>query len=602
MLVEKVDQFTAEIVRAALVATTDEMKTNLKRTAYNAIVYEAQDFTVALTDAEGNLTSIGMGLPSFIRGISDTVKAMIRFHGSDIHPGDILMTNDAYTHGSHLPHVITAVPIFADGEIVSFAASEPHWGSWGGLLGANPPDIFAMGLQIPHIKIYKRGVLDKEKLAFVSMNIRNPDRGMGDFRGQIACIKTGEKRILHLTNKYGKEAYKAALRRIADQADTFSRREIDAIPEGTYEAEQFLDDDGIDIGKHITIKVKVTVNGDRMTVDLSGMGKQVRGHLNSRAGVTGVQMGFKTVVCPTWYPVNDGSFRPLKVVLPEGTVVSAAKPAPIGSWMIAPMSICDTIWKALQTAAPERIAGGHHASLAGASSNPIDPATGRPIVLRAAVGGNAGGGFGAVYDADGQCTTICMNDGDLYNQPVESGEAADASGLVVRYELRQDSGGPGKFRGGLGGMREIVYFREGMVNNQTERSMCPPFGALGGKPGKANAYTVSVPLERNPPELMRSNEILAVPRRYTHYPNPGHPNLKIVGERFPAGFTVTALVGGGGGYGNPLDRDPKRVLDDAFNGYISLESARDDYGVVIETRDWTVDRRATEALRQRAQA
>ena len=157
--------FTTEMIEAGLIATTQEMKTNLMRTAYNSIVYEALDFTVALTDAQGNLISIGLGLPSFIRGISDTTKALIKRFEGDIHPGDVLMTNDAYTHGSHLPHVITALPIFCEGEIISYACSEPHWASWGGAVGLIAPDIYSMGLQIPYCKVYNKGVLNQEILS-----------------------------------------------------------------------------------------------------------------------------------------------------------------------------------------------------------------------------------------------------------------------------------------------------------------------------------------------------------------------------------------------------------------------------------------------------
>jgi N-methylhydantoinase B len=595
----EIDPFTVEIIRAGIVATTDEMKNNLMRTAYNAIVYEALDFTVALTDGQGNLISIGLGLPSFIRGISDTVKSLIAHFGSDIQPGDVLMTNDAYTHGSHLNHVICALPVFYEGEIVAFACSEPHWQDIGGLIGRPAPDIYSLGLQIPYVKVYEKGVLNKDVIDFISLNIRNPQLGLGDFRGQIACVRTGEKRVLSMVRKYGKETFKRAVELIMDQAEDFSRREIAKIPPGVYVAEHFMDDDGIDIGKHIPVKVKVVVEGDKMIVDLSEMGKQVRGGYNSRAGVSGVQMGFKTIVCPTWLPITDGSFRPLEVILPPGTVVSAERPAPIFQWMTIPMTICDSMWKALQGAIPQKIAGGHHADLAGGGAMLIDPVSGRPIVRRVQAGGlPPGGGFGAVYNADGQSATICMNDGDTHNQPVESGEAGDPTALVVRYQLREDSGGPGKFRGGLGVVREILYFRDGLVNSNIERSMDPPFGAMGAKPGKANAITVTVPKAKLSQEELATRKVLEVPREYSSYPNAQQPNAKLVAQRFPAGFSTITEVGGGGGYGNPMERDPLLVLNDVLNGYVSPGAARLEYGVAVSVERREVDAQETQRLRR----
>ncbi|MHB8566215.1 MAG: hydantoinase B/oxoprolinase family protein [Nitrososphaerales archaeon] len=592
---ETIDPFVLEIIRSGLVATTDEMKTNLMRTAYNPIVYESLDFTVAITDADGNLISIGLGLPSFIRGISDTVKALIKFFGSDIHPGDILLTNDSYTHGSHLNHVIAAMPVFHGGEIIAYACSEPHWADIGGVLGGKPTDIYSEGLQIPYVKIYDKGVLDKQILSIIAMNVRNSELALGDFRGQIACVRTGEKRILHLASKYGAQTLKSSMEAIMDRSEEFSRKQVSKIPEGAYEAEQFMDDDGIDVGSHILVKVKIEVKGEAMTVDLSEVGKQVRGYYNSGAGVSGVQMGFKSLVCPTWYPINDGSFRSLKVILPPGTVVSARKPAAMRWWMTIPMTLADTMWKAMAPAIPDRIAAGHHADLCVGTLFEVDPKTKRPILKRVPIGGLLGGGFGATLVGDGVSAVVCLNDGDTHNAPVESAEAHNNSAIYVRRELRPDSGGPGNHRGGLGVIQEIACFSDAIFNSYIERTMCPPWGAFGGKAGFGNCIDLSIPTDDKPSD---SETYLGSGKsNHEHYPNEKQPNSKLADKYLASGSRVAIISGGGGGYGSPLDRDQDLVFQDYLNGYISLESARNDYGVVIESTK--VDSKATRALRER---
>lgn len=594
---QTLDPFVVEIVRSGLVAITDEMKTNLMRTAYNSIVYEGLDFTVALTDEQGNLISIGLGLPSFIRGISDTVKSMIKFFGTkNIHPGDVLLTNDAYTHGSHLNHVIAALPVFHDGEIVAYTCSEPHWVDIGGLLGRAPNDIFSEGLQIPYVKIYDRGEVDEQILSIISANVRNPSLAMGDFRGQIACVRTGEKRVLHMVDKYGAPTFRRAVEAIMQNSDDFSRNEIRKIPEGTYEAEEFMDDDGVESGKRIPIRVKITVKEDTMEVDLSGVGRQVRGAYNSGAGISGAQMAFKHIVCPTWYPINDGSFRPLKIALPEGTVVSATKPSMMRWWMTIPTTLADTIWKALAPAIPNRITAGHFADLCVPQGFNIDSKTGMPILTRTSIGRftSNGGGYGAKYNQDGMCATNPIHTGDTHNVPIEVQESADRTALVVRRQLREDSGGPGRFRGGLGVIHEILFLGDWTLTSGVERTTCPPWGAFGGRAGLANCLEVRRPKEG---PIFDIKACLKADLNSEHYPNDGQRNAKFWDKTVVSGSRLVVMSGGGGGFGSPSERDPQSVLQDWIDGYISLESAKRDYAVVIDADNKTVDHVATQALR-----
>ena len=253
-----------EIVRNGLVAVTEEMKINLMRTAYNMIIYEALDFTVGLFDARGNTVSIGLGLPMFIRGMSETVQGQDQaLRHRNIDPGDILLTNDAYITGSHLNHMTFSVPIFHDGELVAFSCCMAHWPDVGGTIMEGTTDIYSEGLQMPIVKIHRKGVPNEELISIIQTNVRIPERAMGDFRAQLAAVKTGEKRFMEMMRKYGRDEVLGGIEAIMDQSEAVARERVRAMPDGVYEAESFMDDDGINVGQRVPINVKVIVAGDR---------------------------------------------------------------------------------------------------------------------------------------------------------------------------------------------------------------------------------------------------------------------------------------------------------------------------------------------------
>ena len=573
-----VDPFTAEVIRSTLVAITDEMKTNLMRTAYNMIIYEAEDFTVGLFDADGDTISVGLGLPMFIRGLSDAIKAKLKHWGKDnIHPGDILLTNDPQVMGSHLNHMIFTLPIYHDGELVAFASSMGHWQDVGGVLGAVTRDIFSEGLQMPFVKIFKAGKQDAELTAIIRSNCRLPEFAMGDFRAQLAAIRTGERRLARLLRRYGAATFKESVRSIFEQSEKLARAAVEKIPDGVYEAESFMDDDGVNLGKHIPIKVRVEVNGGEMTVDLSGVSPQVAGPYNSgsTAGRSASEVAFKFLTTPLHVPINEGSFRPLKVVLPPGRVVSATKPAPVRTWMTVPMTVSDTIFKALAPACTDQVLAGHHADLAAPRTFGLDPKTGRAFHFPQTL---SGGGWGAMHDRDGQNATFCINDGDTHNTPVEAGEGKGPI-LIVHRKLRQDSGGAGKFRGGLGVSQEVRMLAPGSVLSAMERTLCAPWGLHGGKDALANRFSI----------VRKDGSVQKLPTGKTI----GHVTLD-------AGDGFLVEVGGGGGFWSPWERDPMRVLADVRSGYVSLEAAQRDYAVVIHRRGrrFELDENATNKLRR----
>jgi N-methylhydantoinase B len=573
------DAVLTAIVSSAVMAVTQEMKTNLMRTAYNMIIYEALDFTVGLFTAEGETVSIGLGLPMFIRGMAETLKAKLRHFGKDgLKPGDILVTNDAYTTGSHLNHVTFSKPIFHRGALVGFACCMAHWVDVGGTLDGVTTDIYSEGLQIPIMKYQRAGVVNTDLVDIIRMNVRVPERAMGDLRAQITAVKTGERRFLELLDRYGREPVLAAIRNIMDRSEAAARARTRTIPDGVYEGESFMDDDGVEIGKRVPIKVRVVVEGDEMTVDLREVSRQVRGFFNSgpTTGHACAQVAYKCLTSPTDYPINDGSFRPLKVLLAPGTIVSAVKPAAMRWWMSFPMTIVDTIFKALEPAIPHRVIAAHHADLVVPQLHGISPKDGRFYICAAA--GGLGGGWGAKLTEDGMCSTICLNDGDTHNSPVEQAEAKYPI-VVERHALRNDSGGAGRNRGGLGAEQVVRALAPMTLNMQIERVHCAPWGLAGGKDGMGNQVRLRI-------------DGRAIGNL---------PNGKVWTQRLKPGDAFTLCSGGGGGFGPPVERDAERVAHDVAQGYVSRIAARDLYGVVLG-EDGSVDIIATERLRARMAA
>jgi N-methylhydantoinase B len=576
MTAPKPDPVTVEIVRRGVIAVTEEMKTNLMRTAYNLIIYEALDFTVGLFTKEGETVSIGLGLPMFIRGMAETVKAKIRHFGyENIHEGDILVTNDAYITGSHLNHFTFTMPVFHEGELIGFTCCMAHWLDVGGTLGTVTTDIYSEGIQIPILKYRRRGEVNQDLVDIIAMNVRLPEKALGDLRAQIVAVTTGERRYLELVRRYGWPAVRESIRVIMDQSEALARANTASIPDGVYEAESFMDDDGIEIGEPVPIRVRIVKQGDRMTIDLSDVSKQVRGFYNSgvTTGIACAQVAFKCLAAPTDYPVNEGSFRPLEVIIPMGTVVSAERPAPMRVWMTYPMTVIDTVFKALAKAIPSRVAAGHHADLVFPNIHGINPLDGKFYIVGI---GPLGGGWGAKASEDGMSATVCMNDGDTHNSPTEQIEAKYPV-LVERYALREDSGGAGRFRGGLGCEQVVQALAPLQLTTRIDRMHCKPWGLDGGQDGAGN----EIGLRRG--------------GTWQHE----FPNAKVFNVRLKPGDAYMIRSGGGGGFGPPESRDPALVARDVREGYVSRAVALDVYRVVL-TASGEVDEAATRRLRARS--
>jgi len=550
-----VDPITVEIIRCALKAAANEMSAVLKKTAYNMMIYEVQDYCVAIVDHEGRTMSQNEGaLPIFLADLGVAVQDGIEVYGlEDIHPGDVFLVNHPEICGQHLNNMAVYTPFFWDDTLLCFLAVRAHWidvgGSSTGFGSSMTRDVFEEGLQIRSVKIYNQGRANTEVLRLIEDNIRFPESSLGDLRAQIACCRTGEERLEQICRKYGGAVFLEAVQTIWNQTDKLVRESVRAIPDGVYEASSFLDDDGRDFTKTIPIKVKVEVRGDELTIDFSEVADQVPGFINcgSSGGMAAARVAFKALTSPQ-REVNEGSFYALKVILPPGKLLSARRPAPIGGWSLSLPTVLDTILRALAPVLPERIPAAHKGDMGGYAIFGANSKTARRYVCQNIIGG----GWGGRPFEDGASAAVSMCQGDVKNTPIELQELY----YPIFYEchaLRADSGGAGKFRGGTGVELKVRPLEEFYFSRNTDRIKCPPWGFLGGKEGQTNRTLIR-----------RNGKEEELPGKFSRLPvRPGE--------------TVTILTAGGGGYGDPAKRDPAAVNRDVTLGYISKENAFAEY-------------------------
>ncbi|MBI4504881.1 MAG: hydantoinase B/oxoprolinase family protein [Chloroflexi bacterium] len=571
----EVDPVTLEVVRHSLHAILDEQDVNITRTAFSPLVYEIRDFCTALLDAEGNLISQGrMGIPVFLSDLGPPIRDGLEIYGRDgFAPGDAVITNYAGVCGQHLNNVVMYTPVFWEGALLAFVAVRMHWTDVGGRsigLVSDTTEIFQEGIQLRTVKLYRRGERDEEIARIIRHNVRMPENTFGDLNAQLAACRLGEQRFLGLLRRYGGETVLACVREMWNRSERLARDAIARLPDGEYRAEAFMDDDGVDVGMTVPIRVRVVIAGSDLTVDLSEVAEQVRGPINSgaSAGMAAAKIAFKFLTTPH-LPADEGCFRPLHVALPPGKFISALEPAPMSQWTLPLPTVIDTILHALGEAAPDWVAGGHFGALNTYQFFGVHPRTGRRYYEL----DNGLGGWGATAHADGFGPLKSMVHGDTYNLPIEVEETLVPL-RVRRFALRPDSGGPGRHRGGLGSVKEYELTSNGFISPGFDRSRCRPWGMAGGKPGSGSEIYFR---QRPDGEAVFMNKATAVPTE--------------------PGATLLILTGGGGGHGDALERDPARVASDVRDGYVSAESARADYGVVLDPATLAVDEAATAALR-----
>jgi N-methylhydantoinase B len=569
---------TLEVIRNALPAISDEMSVDLQRTSYNMMIYEVRDYCTALLDPEGSLISQNIGgVSHFVADLGVVVKdAVARYGREGFAPGDVLLHNHQATAGQHLNNVVVYSPVFFRGELVAFAMVRAHWVDVGGLstgfgAGSRAYDPWSEGLQFNQLKLYEGGVLDQKLLAFVRDNIRFPDNAMGDMRSQLAACRLGERRFVELLERYGKDVVQDAIRAFYRETEAKCRAAVAKIPDGVYEAASYIDWRG----QGYDIKVKVTVSGSDMTIDLSGCSPEREGGANSRT-YAGAYIAYKAITTPL-EPLNEGAFSALEVIIPEGNMMMARYPAFMAGWSMPLPTVVDTILLALADAIPDGVPAAHSGSLGAALSfSGRDRKHDRDFVIMSI----ESGGWGGRRGADGEDVSMSVCQGDVRNAPIENMELKGPV-LVLERALRPDSGGPGEFRGGLGvrtRLRSLAPGRLNVAGGDGGRITCPPWGLRGGRSAQTAATLVKASDETE----------FHVPR--------GSPPV------WPADTEVLYLTAGGGGWGDPLDRDPARVLRDVREGYVTATRAREDYGVVLTADARGVDAGATAELRARLRA
>jgi N-methylhydantoinase B len=566
------DPVTLEVIRNALPAISEEMSVDLQRTSYNMMIYEVRDYCTALLDPSGALISQNLGgVSHFVADLGVVVKSGVERYGlAGFVAGDVLIHNHQATAGQHLNNVVIYTPVFHQDKLVAFAIVRAHWVDVGGLstgFGAtNAADPWAEGLQFDNLKIYEAGVPDEKLLRFIRDNIRFPDASMGDMRSQLAACRLGERRFVELLDRYSADLVQYAIATLYRETEARCRVVVAEIPDGVYEAEAFLDD--AKGGERYDIKARVVVSGSDMEIDLSGCSPQREGGINART-FAAAYIAYKALTAPL-EPLNEGAFSALKVTIPEGNMMMARFPAMMAGWSNALPTVVDTIWRAFAQAIPERIPAAHSGSLGAAFSfSGVDPRSGKRFVAMSIESGGWGGRSG--FDGEDVSMSVCQ--GDVRNSPIETLELKTPM-LVLERSVRQDSGGAGTFRGGLGIQTRARSLAAGRWNASSPsggRISCPPWGLRGGKPGKTAETTVRGPDESE-----------------FHLPlSPGFST--------GPGAEIIYRTAGGGGWGDPLERAVERVLHDTLEGFISKEAARDEYGVVVSNGG--IDLAATQALR-----
>ncbi len=553
-----IDPITLEVIRHGLVAITNQIDANIKRTAFSPYIYEYNDFAVGFTDPDGQLVAqCTGGMPPFVAdSVGMAVRDGLNVYGRDrLHAGDVVLCNHAAVQGQHLNNTVMYTPIHAGPDramLVGFFAINVHWIDIGGAVPRSS-DIFAEGLQLRSIKLWSKGEPIEEVYRIIECNTRQPTELMGDIAAQLAGCLLGRDLTAELADKYGTAIFARATALILDQSEAAARALIRAMPDGVYSAETFLDNDR-DGDEPLPIRVKVTVAGEEMTIDYSGMAEQVKGPINSGyfgGGQTTARVAFKYLM-GAGEMANEGTFRPLKLVLPPGRILSAAATAPMGNYSTPFPTVIDTVIKALETALPDRVPGGHFGTHSG-----IRFYGKRPDGTFFGTHDSGHGGWGACATHDGAGPFRTMAHGDTRIIPLELQEAT----LPLRMEefsLRQDSAGAGTFRGGLGFRKTYLVLEHCTVQTNLDRTKYPPWGVRGGCEAKRGRFT-----------LLRG----ATGERRSV--------AKEKGLALEAGDLLTVETAGGGGYGPPTKRVLAAIQRDLDAGYISVKGAGRDYGVEV---------------------
>ena len=573
----KVDPVTLEVVRSGLNAIISEMSITLKRTSYSTILREINDFSCVIFDEKGRLLAQGEGIPIFNGSMNFVIEAVLeKYPLESMKPDDIYLSNDPYSAGgTHKNDLNVVMPIFWQGELVMLAANKAHHldiggkdpGSW----SADARNTYQEGFCLPVVKLSDEGRMNEQIVEILMANLRTPELSRGDFAAQIASLKTAELRAHAWLEKNGAELLRNASDELLDHGERLVRAAIDRIPDGVYEASGFADGDGV-TDEPIPIVVTVTIKGSDITIDFTGSGGQREGAAGNCHWVVTVSMARQTVMffTDTALGGNEGSYRPIHVVAPEGCVYNPQYPAPVTIGMgNMGTRLIEFVIRALADVLPEDVIGGTFGCFSCMTLGGEDPETGGEFVHFECYSG----GWGGRAHADGNSATVSLGSGDAFNIPIEVMETTTPILLCEKFALQERSAGAGQYRGGYG--TEIDYRALGDCEMAIalDREKFKPYGLFGGLEGDGSELLI----------------------------NPGQDDekwhVRSSGVKIKKGSTIRHRTAGGGGYGDPHEREPNKVSEDYINGLISFEDARDIYAVALDQKTGAVDPDGTSNLR-----
>ncbi|HZP78529.1 MAG TPA: hydantoinase B/oxoprolinase family protein [Pseudolabrys sp.] len=572
----RVDAITAEVIAHRFKAASEEMMATLVKTSYSPNIKERRDCSTGIFDAQGRLLALTAIAPLHLSSLLETVANVFRrFPAETMRPGDAFVVNDPYNGGgSHLPDITMAAPVFRDGKIVAFVTNLAHHSDVGGkVAGSESSDctsIFQEGIRLPPVRIVAQGEVCDDVLQIILLNSRTPRERQGDLKAQIATNIVGYRRVEEIFDRFGTQATLDAIEAWLDYGEARARKGISELPSGVYENEDYIDHDGIE-PRLVRAKVKVTVAGDKLTFDFTGSDAQMAGSRNMvmNATLAGVYYAVKALIDPD-LPPNAGYFRAVEVIAPKGSIFNAQSPAGVGDRGSTGNVIGDVIFGAFAKAVPERVMAGcgplHAITFSG-----TDPRRGDYFVNYETYAGASG----AQFDQDGK-DAVRVHVSGAANLPVEAAEH-EFPLSILRYELITDSGGAGKFRGGLGTLREVVNFaQDGRLVGRGLRQKVGAPGLAGGKTGRTGRFL----LDPGTPQEKQ------LPANYSEFP-------------IAQGQSVRIETPAGAGFGDPRSRDPQRVLADVIAEKVSVGAARELYGVAISGsgRGATIDAAETAKLR-----
>ncbi len=552
------DIFTTEIIKDSLVALGDEMFNAMVRTSMSPIIYETTDFAVGATDARGNLLAQGNGVTAFLATLDTAVQSTLEHYPNpgDIKPGDVIITNSPYHGGgTHLSDVVIILPVFHEDTLVAFTVNKAHWtevgGAQPGSVSTCATEIYQEGLHFKFLKLYNEGKINDALVGIIEANVRLPDSTLGDMHAGVAAARVGAKRILELIEKYDRPSVLFAMDELLDYGERMTEAELKKLPQGVYEAESIVEDDGLGNGP-FTIKVKVTIEGGRMVADYTGTDPQVMGPINcSYTGlVTGARCLFKAVT-DSEIPANGGCFRALEIICPPGTIISAQSPAPVSLYYEPLITAIDVMWKALAPVMPDRLPAGHQRSVGATFLSGMHPDTGDLFVM----GEPLVGGWGASQGMDGDSGQFCCANGETFNIPTELFESRYGV-QIEQYAFHDEDGGAGEYRGGKGVVLDYrVTSDVAYLTYAASQTISRPWPMNGGQEG-SNNYALIL---RKDGSEERHHMCTTVP--------------------VEKGEVIRLMTGTGGGYGDPLKRPKEKILSDIKNGYVTRDQARKFYNM-----------------------